>query len=56
MCSSWWAVGWDQKRQEYDPGRWAFLFDEGLVDSETVDLWADEVWLSDTSPVDEEDD
>ena len=47
---------WDHKRKEYDQERWVYLFDEGLVDSETADLWADEVWPSDTSPVDEEDD
>lgn len=47
---------WDHKRKEYCQERWIYLFDEGLVDSETADLWADEVWPSDTSPVDEEDD
>ncbi len=30
--------------------------DGGLVSSETADLWADEVCLSDTAPVDEKDD
>jgi len=24
--------------------RWAYLFDEGLIDSATVAAWADEIW------------
>jgi hypothetical protein len=25
--------------------RWAYLFDEGLVDTATAEQWADEVWI-----------
>ena len=39
--------GWEQER-------WAYLFDEGLIDSATADVWANEVWPPD-EPEDEED-
>jgi hypothetical protein len=46
---------WGHQRNEWDQERWAYLFDEGLIDSATVDAWADEIWPQDNAP-DEADD
>ena len=29
---------------EFEHSRWVYLFYEGLIDSKTANLWADEVW------------
>jgi hypothetical protein len=42
--------GWDQSR-------WAYLFDEGLIDDKAANDWADEVWgPEEQEDMDEEDD
>jgi len=46
---------WEHQRNEWDQERWAYLFDEGLIDSATADAWAEEIWPQDNPP-DEEDD
>ena len=46
---------WEHQRNEWDQERWAYLFDEGLIDSATADAWAEEIWPQDNAP-DEEDD
>jgi hypothetical protein len=33
-----------------------YLFDEGLIDSKTANLWADEVWCPSEEETDEEED
>jgi len=35
---------WSEQMGEYDQGRWAYLFYEGLIDEKTANAWADEVW------------
>ena len=35
---------WEYQRNSWDQERWAYLFDEGLIDSQTADEWAEEVW------------
>jgi hypothetical protein len=39
-----------------DQERWAYLFAEGLVDSEMADAWADRVWPADADEDEEQDD
>ncbi len=46
---------WEHQRNEWDQERWAYLFDEGLIDLATADAWAEEIWPQDNAP-DEEDD
>ena len=46
---------WEHQRNEWDQERWAYLFDEGLVNETTANSWAEEVWPQDNAP-DEEDD
>ncbi len=46
---------WEHQRNEWDQERWAYLFDDGLIDSATADAWAEEIWPQDNAP-DEEDD
>ena len=46
---------WEHQRNEWDQERWAYLFDDGLIDSATADAWAEEIWPQDNTP-DEEDD
>jgi hypothetical protein len=38
----WRGLSWSQPR-------WAYLFDEGLVNNTTANVWADEVWCKKTS-------
>lgn len=35
---------WRQQRNNWDQSRWAYLFSEGLIDVETANSWANEVW------------
>ncbi len=35
---------WQGHVYDWDQGRWAYLFDEGLIDRATADAWADEIW------------
>ena len=35
---------WVDQRTEYDQERWAYLFNEGLIDKSTAKAWADEAW------------
>jgi hypothetical protein len=35
---------WISQRAAYDQERWAYLFDEGLIDNATAQAWADEAW------------
>ena len=35
---------WRHRVAEYDQGRWAYLFGEGLVDEAEADAWADDAW------------
>jgi hypothetical protein len=46
---------WEHQRNEWDQERWAYLFDDGLIDSATADAWAEEIWPQVNTP-DEEDD
>jgi hypothetical protein len=46
---------WEHQRNEWDQERWAYLFDEGLINRTTANSWAEEVWPQDNAP-DEEDD
>jgi hypothetical protein len=41
---------------EFEHSRWVYLFDEGLIDSKTANLWADEVWCPSEEETDEEED
>lgn len=45
---------WQHHRHEWDQERWAYLFDEGLIDSATADVWADEIWPPDEPELEEE--
>ena len=42
---------WRMQLNSWEQPRWAYLFDEGLIDSKTSDAWADEVWCQ---PVEED--
>lgn len=44
---------WNKQVGEPDEGRWAYLFDEGLISTSEAEEWADEVW--DTRPSEDED-
>jgi hypothetical protein len=46
---------WEHQRNEWDQERWAYLFDEGIINRTTANSWAEEVWPQDKTP-DEEDD
>ena len=46
---------WEHQRNEWDQERWAYLFDEGLINETTANSWAEEIWPQDDAP-DEEDD
>ena len=35
---------WRMQRNAWEQSRWAYLFDEGLIDEKTANVWADEVW------------
>jgi len=35
---------WRMQLNSWEQPRWAYLFDEGLIDTKTSDAWADEVW------------
>jgi hypothetical protein len=43
---------WRGQFQSWDQPRWAYLFDGGLIDEKTANVWADEVWC----PLEEETD
>jgi hypothetical protein len=43
-------------RMQVNGPRWAYLFDEGLIDSKTANVWADEVWCPPEEEADEEGD
>ena len=45
---------WEHQRNEWDQERWAYLFDEGLINRTTANSWAEEIWPQDNAP-DEED-
>ena len=46
---------WEHQRNEWDQERWAYLFDDGLIDSATADAWAEEIWPQDNAPNEEDD-
>ena len=35
---------WGSQVSAWEQCRWAYLFGEGLIDSQTANAWADEVW------------
>ena len=35
---------WRMQVNEWDQCRWAYLFDQGLIDTKTANAWADEIW------------
>ena len=35
---------WEHQRNEWDQERWAYLFDEGLINRATANSWAEEIW------------
>ena len=35
---------WQSQQDGWDQPRWAYLFDEGLIDTTTADAWAEEIW------------
>lgn len=37
----WW---WQSQCGDYDQGRWAYVWDEGVIDSTTARAWGDAVW------------
>jgi len=43
-------------RMQVNGPRWAHLFDEGLIESKTANVWADEVWCPPEEETGEEDD
>jgi hypothetical protein len=45
---------WRMQVSEWEQPRWAYLFDEGLIDAKTAYAWADEVWCSSEEDTDEE--
>lgn len=48
---------WEHQRNEWDQERWAYLFDEGLINRATANSWAEEIWPQDNdSDEDEESD
>jgi len=36
---------WRMQLNSWEQPRWAYLFDQGLIDTKTADVWADEVWF-----------
>jgi hypothetical protein len=46
---------WRMQLNAWEQTRWAYLFDEGLIDSKTANVWADEVWCPPEEELDEED-
>jgi hypothetical protein len=46
---------WVGQRSSYDQQRWAYLFDEGLIDDATAQAWADEAWPEEVLDCDEDD-
>ena len=38
---------WKELADNYGQQKWAYLFDTGLIDRDTADQWADEVWIQD---------
>ena len=47
---------WEHQRNEWDQERWAYLFDEGLINKTTANSWAEAVWPQDNTPHEESDD
>jgi hypothetical protein len=47
---------WRMQVIEWEGPRWAYLFDEGLIDSKTANVWADEVWCTPEEETDGEED
>jgi hypothetical protein len=45
---------WREMFDKYDQGQWAYLFDEGLIDEDEAERWAEEVWGSDEIDNDDE--
>lgn len=45
---------WEHQRNEWDQERWAYLFDEGLINETTANSWAEEIWPQDKAPDEEE--
>ena len=46
---------WVGQRTTYDQQRWAYLFDEGLIDDATAQGWANEAWPEEVLDCDEDD-
>jgi hypothetical protein len=47
---------WRMLMNEFEHSRWVYLFDVGLIDTKTANLWADEVWCPSEEETDEEED
>lgn len=45
---------WHEQFDSYDQSRWAYLFNEGLIDTAISNQWADEVWDDDANLEDEQ--
>jgi hypothetical protein len=45
---------WGKQVYDWNQDRWAYLFDEGLIDIATANTWADEVWQVELLEEDEE--
>lgn len=46
---------WSDQYSGWEQERWAYLFDEGLIDATTAEAWADEVWPPQCCPEDDDD-
>ena len=46
---------WRMQVKSWEQPRWVYLFAEGLIDSKTANVWADEVWCPPEEELDEED-
>ncbi len=46
---------WEHQRNEWDQERWAYLFDEGLINRATANSWAEEIWPQDNDSDEDED-
>lgn len=45
---------WRSQSASADQERWAYLFDEGLIDDQTAHAWADEIWPGENDENDDE--
>ena len=47
---------WQHQHENFDQERWAYLFNEGLIDKATAQAWADEAWPEEVFDDEENDD